>query len=122
VGLGFAIPVDLAKPLADELISSGKVSHPDFGMQVQAIPREVAERAGRPPGLFVQEVTPGGAADTAGLRVGDIIVEIDGQPPTSADALIVKGLSMRPGDTLQVKYNRRDAPTATTTLTLEAAQ
>jgi len=79
VGLGFAIPVDLAKPLADELITNGKVNHPSFGMQVQAIPREVAEQAGQPPGLFVQEVTPGGPAEKAGIRPRDVIV-VDRRP------------------------------------------
>lgn len=119
VGLGFAIPVDLAKPLADELISTGRVSHPSTGMQVQAIPPEVAQRAGRPPGLFVQEVAPGGPADKAGIQPGDIIIKVDGQPATSVDDLIVKTLTMQAGDTLQVTYERAGTNT-TTQLTLEA--
>jgi putative serine protease PepD len=119
VGLGFAIPVDLAKPLADELISSGTVNHPSVGMQVQAIPRELAAQTGRRPGLFVQEVTAGGPADEAGIRPGDVIVEIDGQPATSVDDLVVKTLTMEVGETLEITYERAGTST-TTRLTLAA--
>jgi len=119
VGLGVAIPIDLAKPLADELIANGRVNRPDPGMQVQAIPPEVAAQAGRPPGLFVQNVTPGGPADAAGIRPGDVLVQINGQPVRSVDVLIAKILTMRPGDTLQVTYER-EGTSITTQLTLEA--
>jgi putative serine protease PepD len=71
IGLGFAIPVDFAKGIASELISDGRVTNrPGFGMQVQPISG----------GLFVQAVASGGPADEAGLRPGDVIVEINGQP------------------------------------------
>ena len=60
IGLGFAIPVDFARGIADELIASGKVTRPGFGLQVQPISG----------GLFVQAVTAGGPADKAGLRPG----------------------------------------------------
>lgn len=82
VGLGFAIPVDLAKAIADELIATGTVTHAFFGVQVAAIPPQVAEEAGAPKGLFVQGAVSGGPAASAGLRVGDIITNIDGQPAT----------------------------------------
>jgi putative serine protease PepD len=75
IGLGFAIPVDLASGIADELIADGKVTRPGFGMQVQAIPQELAQATGRPAGLFVQAVTAGGPAAQAGLRPGDVITE-----------------------------------------------
>ena len=88
-------------------------------MPVLAIPREAAERAGRRPGLFVQLVESGGPADRAGIRPGDVVVEIDGQPATSADDLIVKTLTMRAGDTLEVTYER-GGTSHTTRLTLEA--
>ena len=117
VGLGFAVPVDLAEPLTTELIASGSVNHPSFGMQVQAISRELAQQAGVSPGLYVQELTPGGPAEEAGIRPGDIIVEIDGRAAGSADELLVTTLTKDAGDTVQVTYQRGGVST-TTTLTL----
>jgi len=119
IGLGFAIPVDLAKGIAAELISGGAVSRPTFGVQVQPITPEIARATGRSPGLFVEAVAPGGPGDQAGLRPGDVIVEVDGEPATSVDALIVKTLTMKAGDTVQVTYERGGA-SHTTELTLAA--
>jgi putative serine protease PepD len=107
IGLGFAIPVDLARGIADELIADGKVSRPGFGMQVQPISQELAQATGRSPLLFVQAVTAGGPADSAGLRPGDIIVEVDGEPADSVDALTVKTLQMKAGDIVRLKYERQ---------------
>jgi putative serine protease PepD len=117
IGLGFAIPIDLAMPLADELIANGKVSHLTFGMQVQAIPQEQASTGNGSHGLFVHSLTPGGPADKAGLRPGDVLVEVDGQPATDVDALVVKTLEMSAGDTVKMTYQRAGA-SATVTLTL----
>ena len=114
IGLGFAIPVDLAKGIADELIANGNVTRPGFGMQVQPIPAELAQAIGTSTGLFVEAVAPGGPADEAGLRPGDVIVEIDGEPANSIDALIVKTLKMSAGDTIQLRYERQGASHATT--------
>jgi putative serine protease PepD len=106
IGLGFAIPVDLAKGIAGELIDNGRVTRPGFGMQVQPISQEAT---GAPTGLFVQGVTAGGPADKAGLRPGDVIVEVDGEPADSVDALIVKTLQMKAGDIVRLKYQRQGA-------------
>jgi putative serine protease PepD len=86
-------------------------------MVVQTIPEEVAQATGGSAGLFVQAVTPGGAAAKAGLRPGDVIVEVDGQPAHSVDALVVKTVTMKPGDTLRLAYERQGA-LHTTVLTL----
>jgi putative serine protease PepD len=109
IGLGFAIPVDLAEGIADELISNGQVTRPGFGLQVQPITPELAQATGRPAGLFVETVTAGGPADQAGLRPGDVIVEVDGEPADSVDALIVKTLKMKAGDIVRVTYERQGA-------------
>jgi putative serine protease PepD len=119
VGLGFAIPVDLAKPLSAELIAHGQVNHPTFGLQVQTIPPEVAQQTGTRPGLYVQAVTPGGPADQAGIRAGDIIVEVGGAPTASADDLIVSTLTRQAGDTVTLTYER-DGTTHTAQVTLAA--
>lgn len=117
IGLGFAIPIELARTLAGELIASGEVSHPSFGMQVQTISQELARATGGTAGLFVQSVPAVGPAWDAGLRPGDIIVEVDGNTATDADALIVKTITMEPGDTVRVTYERSGS-TATAELTL----
>jgi putative serine protease PepD len=117
IGLGFAIPVDLAKRIADELIANGRATRPDFGMQVQAIPEEHAHATGGRAGLYLASVTPGGPADRAGLRPGDVIVEVDDEPARSVDELIVKTLTMAAGDTVRLRFERNGAA-HTTVLTL----
>jgi putative serine protease PepD len=119
IGLGFAIPIDLASTIADELIAHGRVTRPSFGMQLQTISPELARSTGGPAGLYVQAVNAGGPAETAGLRPGDIITEVDGEPARSTDALIVKTLTMKPGEIVHLKYQRQGA-SHTTDLTLAA--
>ncbi|HEV8462673.1 MAG TPA: trypsin-like peptidase domain-containing protein [Gaiellaceae bacterium] len=104
IGLGFAIPIDLADEIASELIDTGKVTRPSFGMQVYAVPA----------GLFVTAVASGGPADAAGLRPGDVIVEIDGEQAHGVDALVVRTLKMSAGDTVQLTYMRQGARHSTT--------
>jgi putative serine protease PepD len=115
IGLGFAIPVDLAKSIADEIMATGRVTHAFFGLQTVPIP----PAAGLPEGLFVQAVTPGGPAAAAGLRPEDVITKIDGQPATSNIQLEELTLTKKPGDTVSIEYTRDGRP-ATTTVTLAA--
>jgi putative serine protease PepD len=119
IGLGFAIPVDLAKSIADEIISTGKVTHAYFGLQTAPIPPAAAAEAGVPEGLFVQGVAPGGPAATAGLRPGDVITSIDGHPATSNIQLQELTLTKKPGDTVPMEY-ARDGHSAKVTVTLSA--
>jgi putative serine protease PepD len=86
IGLGFAIPVDLAKSIADEVIATGRVTHAFFGVQTTPIPPAAAAQAGVPEGLFVQAVSAGGPAAAAGLRPEDVITSIDGEPATTRHA------------------------------------
>ncbi|MEV5964399.1 trypsin-like peptidase domain-containing protein [Kribbella sp. NPDC051952] len=117
VGLGFAIPVDLAKPIADELIRTGQPGHPTTGLQVQEIPPALAQASGNPTGLFVQAVD--GPAVAAGLKAGDIITKVDGAAAVSSEQIIVATLTRQAGDTLELAYVRAGTA-ATTTLTLAA--
>jgi putative serine protease PepD len=117
IGLGFAIPVDLAKSISDEIISTGRVTHAFFGLQTAPIPPEAASQAGVPEGLFVQAVTPGGPAEKAGLRANDVITSIDGKAATSNIQLQELTITKKPGDTVSVGYNR-SGRSATTTVTL----
>jgi putative serine protease PepD len=116
IGLGFAIPVDLAKRIADEIIATGRVTHAFFGLQTAPIPPAAAAQAGLPEGLFVQAVTAGGPAAMAGLRAGDVITKIDGEPATSNVQLQELTLTKKPGDTVSIDYTR-DGRSATATVT-----
>jgi putative serine protease PepD len=119
IGLGFAIPVDLAKSIADEIIATGQVTHAFFGLQTVPIPPAAAAEAGLPEGLYVQAVTPGGPAAQAGLRADDVITSINGEPATSNIQLQELTLTKKPGDTVSVGYSRA-GQTAYTTVTLGA--
>jgi putative serine protease PepD len=119
IGLGFAIPVDLAKTISDEIIATGSVTHSYFGLVTVPVPREAAAEAGVPEGLFIQTAVPGGPAAQAGLREGDVITTINGQPATSNTQLQEITLTKRPGDTVDIGYDR-NGKSATTKVTLGA--
>jgi putative serine protease PepD len=119
IGLGFAIPVNLAMTIADEIISTGSVTHAYFGLGAVPIPPSAAAQAGVPEGLYVQTVTPGGPAAKAGLRTGDVITKINGEPATSTVQLQELTLTMKPGATVQLEYSR-GGQSATATVTLGA--
>jgi len=117
IGLGFAIPVDSAMTIADEIISSGSVTHSFVGLQAQPLAATATGQSGAKPGLFVVAVTPGGPAAAAGIQAGDIIREIDGTPAASSEQLMALTLSKRPGDTVKFTYER-DGNEHTATVTL----
>ena len=114
VGLGFAIPVDLAMPIADELIATGAVTHFTAGLRVRAVPGAIAERLGLPRGLPVESVLPDGPADTAGIRARDVITQINGQPAVSAEQVTVAELAARVGRALELSYLRGGTTMAAT--------
>jgi len=80
IGLGFAIPSNMARTVMDQLINTGKVRRGQLGIVVLKIPSEEASKMGvdRGPGVVVYEVQPGSAADRAGLRKGDVITALNG--------------------------------------------
>src|SRR5215471_12364387 len=119
IGLGFAIPVDLAKSVANEIITTGRVTHAFFGLQTAPIPPAAAAQAGLPEGHYVQAVTAGGPAASAGLRPGDVITKIDGEPAVSNLQLQELTLTKKPGDTVSIGYTR-NGQSATATVTLAA--
>jgi putative serine protease PepD len=115
VGISFAIPVDLAKPVADQIISTGTVTHSFLGIQVSTVPPSGGSDV--PGGLYVNGVVPGGPAEAAGLRAGDVITGIDGQAATDPTQLALLTIKKKPGDTVTVTYERAGA-SATATVTL----
>src|SRR5262249_54760827 len=89
VGIGFAIPVNLAKPVVSQLASAGHVVRGWLGITIQPVTADLAQGfklAGRE-GALVSSVLDGSPAKKAGLQAGDVIVEYDGRKVVSADEL-----------------------------------
>jgi putative serine protease PepD len=114
IGLGFAIPVDIARTIADELIAHGRVSHANFGLAAVPVTGPVAQRRGLPEGLYVTTVQAGGPAAAAGLRPGDVITEVDGQPALSPDQLVELTITRKAGDTVALTVTRAGQSRAAT--------
>jgi len=89
MGLSFAIPIDLAMNVVDQLRSTGHVSRGWLGILIQDVTRELAESFGmkRPVGALVARVLPDSPAEKAGIQVGDIIVEYEGRAVESSSTL-----------------------------------
>ncbi|MES4900640.1 MULTISPECIES: trypsin-like peptidase domain-containing protein [unclassified Streptomyces] len=119
IGLGFAIPINQGKRVAEELINTGKATHPVIGVTLDM---EYAGDGARvhTRGADGPPVNPGGPGDKAGIKAGDIITEVDGVPVHSGQELIVKIRSHRPGDRLRLTL-RRDDRERTVELTLGSA-
>jgi putative serine protease PepD len=115
VGLGFAIPVDLAKAVADELIAAGAITHSYLGLSIATLPVPGTPGSGAPKGLYVIAVAAGGPAATAGLLPADVITEVEGKPATDPTQLAKK-----PGETVKLTYERAGTA-AEATITLAAA-
>ena len=92
IGLGFAIPINQAKRVAEEIISTGRSSHPVIGVSV--------DLTYTGPGAQVKSVTPGGPSDQAGIKAGDVIVKVNGRTVADATEMIVAIRSNAPGDTI----------------------
>jgi putative serine protease PepD len=106
VGIGFAIPSDLAMVVADDLIANGRFSSPYLGLSTSPVPAAVAQRFDTTDGLFVQSVTAGGPAAAAGIRAGDVITKLNGDPTVDPSSLFVKTVRMKAGEKVQLDYER----------------
>ncbi len=116
MGIGFAIPIDKAKAIATQLQQHGKVAHPYLGVQMVTLTPQLAQQNNIDPnsmfeipevrGVLVMRVVPSSPAATAGMRRGDVIVQIDDQAITSADQLQRVVEDSRLGQTFQLKVQR----------------
>ena len=114
IGLGFAIPVDQAKRIADELIQNGTATHASLGVQV-------GNDSGAD-GAKIVEVTSGGAAAAAGLPSGVVVTKVDDRVIGSADALVAAVRSKAPGDKVTLTYLDPSGKPQTVQVTLGKAQ
>ncbi len=89
-GIGFAIPIERATSVADQLISKGKVSHPYIGVAIKTITAEMAKEQGLVEGVQIQKVISNSPAQKGGLKIGDIITEAGGTKVETAEELITE--------------------------------
>ncbi len=89
MGVGFAIPSDSAKTVMDQLLKHGKVPRGLLGINTQDVTEGLAKSFGRSDtnGALVSQVVPGGPAQKAGVKAGDIVLDFDGRPVTGAGQL-----------------------------------
>lgn len=106
IGLGFAIPVNQAKRVAEELINTGHATHPVIGVTLDMDYAGDGARVGTKGSDGGSAVTGGGPGDKAGIKPGDVITEVDGQRVHSGEELIVKTRAHRPGDRLKLTLKR----------------
>jgi S1-C subfamily serine protease len=108
-GVGFAIPAPVVRRVVETAMNGGRaVVRPWVGARLQTVTPEIARTMGlpRPAGALVADVWPGGAAEQAGLKQGDVVVSVDGGPVVDAAALNYAVGTHRPGETLRVGVRR----------------
>ena len=120
IGVGFAIPSDQARKTAEQLIATGKATHPVIGVMLDTtydgggVKIATGSRNGSPP------ITKGGPADKAGLRPGDVIIKFDGRPVVGPDEFVVAIRAKSVGDAVMLTI-RRGTSERTVKMTLQAA-
>ncbi|ASC71304.1 Putative serine protease HhoA [Halomicronema hongdechloris C2206] len=116
MGIGFAIPINKAKEISQRLAQGETIAHPYLGVQIATLTPDLARRSNADPnagfmlpevnGVLIVQVMANTPAATAGLRRGDVIVEVDGEPVTAADELQQRVENSRVGQALQVGVRR----------------
>jgi putative serine protease PepD len=107
-GIGFAIPSNQVKRLADQIVATGTVT--DSGRAALGVRiTTVVDPSGKPVGVGVVDVVPGGPAEAAGIQPGDVIVAVDGKETPTTEALGAVLADLKPGDKVPVTVNRGGA-------------
>ena len=109
MGLSFAIPIDVATQVADQLRKSGKVTRGRIGVTVQELTRELAESFGlsSPNGALVSNVEKNGPADKAGIQASDVILKFDGKPVNNSSDLPRMVAAVKPGTKAVIELWRK---------------
>lgn len=105
-GIGYAIPINSAKPIIEELISKGFVSRPFLGISGRDVDENVSEMYELPVGVFIYEVFPESSAAKAGLKKGDVIVSVDGNNMMTMEQLSSYIKDKKVGDVIRVNLIR----------------
>ncbi|MBV8619095.1 MAG: DegQ family serine endoprotease [Curvibacter sp.] len=108
-GVSFAIPIDLANRIREQIVATGKVEHARLGVVVQEVNQTLADsfKLDRPEGALVSKVEKGGPADQAGLQPGDVIRQVNGQRLVSSGDLPALIALAQPGDKVQLEVWRK---------------
>jgi putative serine protease PepD len=120
IGLGFAIPVNQVRRIAQELITTGTARTSRIGITIDQQYQGPGVRISTVPERGAPPIVPGGPADKAGLKPGDVILEVGGQPVEDSRELIVTIRSKAPGDKVTLKFSR-DGQEKNTAVTVGAA-
>lgn len=104
IGIGFAIPVNMARNVMDQLIRGGAVRRGSLGVTIQAVTPEAVSQLGLPSarGALVASVVSGGAAERAGIRAGDVIIGFNGNPVNDPNALRNAVAASQPGTQVEL--------------------
>ncbi len=118
-GIGFAVPVNLARNVMDQIVSHGSVERAYLGVTIQEVTPAIAKAIGlgSPEGALVSDVSPNSPASKAGLQSGDVILAINGTPVNESNQLRMNVSMMNPGQTVHLKVFR-DGQTREVTATV----
>ncbi|MGB7844179.1 MAG: DegQ family serine endoprotease [Candidatus Acidiferrum sp.] len=107
-GVGFAIPIDMAHNVMEQIVDHGKVVRGHLGVAIQGVDADMAKAFGlsQGGGALVAEATPGSPAAKAGIERGDIILDLNGQPVNTPDDLSLRISEIAPGTTVHLKISR----------------
>jgi Do/DeqQ family serine protease len=108
IGIGFAIPSNMARNVMEQLIANGKVHRGQLGVMIQPVPPDKAASLGlkQPGGVLIAAVPPNSPAARAGLRKGDVVTAFQGQPVTDGNTLRNRVASTSPGTTVKLTISR----------------
>ncbi len=108
-GLSFAIPIDIALKIKDQIVRTGKVEHARLGVAIQEVNQALADsfKLEKPEGALVSSVEKGGPADKAGLQTGDVIRKVDGRVIASSGDLPAIVAMAAPGDKISLEIWRK---------------
>ena len=108
LGIGFAIPASTVRQVMDQIVASGSVTRGYIGVEPQDVTPELAEafKLPRKEGTIIAGVMRGGPADKAGVKVGDILVAVEGKPVTNTANMLSTIAQIKPGDVATFRFVR----------------
>ena len=111
IGIGFAIPSNMARNVLDQLISKGKVARGMLGVGIQQVTSDIAQSMGlkQVRGVLVNSVTSGGPADKAGIKTGDVILQLNGKDVTDSNSFRNQIAGTPPGTEVTLTIQRDNA-------------